>query len=93
LYHLAEKYHLLGDSLRVYSGKRGERGDDYFAKGDDYFAQARKLTEKIETKNEGRNGDLLSYTVTHTYRAKNAFGALTLETRDFHINKEFSEAY
>ena len=93
LYHLAEKYHLLGDSLHEYGGFDDKRGDKYFSMGDDYFAKARKISEKIELKNSGKNGDLLSYTITHTYRAKNAFGALTLETRDFHIDDKFTEAY
>ncbi|QEC77898.1 hypothetical protein [Mucilaginibacter ginsenosidivorax] len=54
---------------------------------------ADSIKQIIDTKSADYHGPLLGYSITHTFRAKNAFGALVLQTKDFMLDDKLTEAY
>ena len=53
--------------------------------------QVKKWEDFFEAKNKGYKGPIQCFKIFHTYRAKNGFGALGLETSEFTIDSAFTK--
>jgi len=51
----------------------------------------KKKKELIEIERKNFKPAFIGYTMTHTYRGKNGFGALTLETSQYYFDKELKQ--
>jgi hypothetical protein len=51
------------------------------------------LLQIIDKKSKAYKGSLLGYKLNHKFRAKNAFGALQLEFKEFNLDKKLNEVY
>ncbi len=57
-----------------------------------YFKrEIEKYESLFKEKDEEYKGEFIGWIMSHEYRAKNSFGALDLDTKDFYFDKEFTE--
>ena len=85
---LSQKY---TDIARDELYSNNKQFDKDFKLSKDYLAKADSIENAISAKGKGYKGGIYSYSITHTYRAKNGFGALTIHKTLFVVDSSISK--
>ncbi|MCR8560111.1 hypothetical protein KXD93_20840 [Mucilaginibacter sp. BJC16-A38] len=90
---IATIYRTKADSISTYSLGNTTLLNEYTALSKSFRRKGDSVGQIIEVKEKNYQGPLIGYTITHTFRAKNGFGALELNTKDFMLDSKLTIAF